>query len=458
MRYFYPVLFFFIGVFLAGGIGAFFFFSYNNGSPLYSFTLPTPERENDPFIYGAWPALENADFVEKVKNEMKEKKIRFVSANLTEMKLAIYDEGEKILEVPIKSKGREGSWWETPSGLYKAEGKTKNHFSSFGQVYMPWSIPFQGNFFIHGWPYYSDGRPVAEGYSGGCIRLEDEYAEAVYNAIDIHTPILVFEEKTESAFSYIQEVQGVNAEQYIVIDINNATVLAHKSGEKYTTSLPLPLLSAVIASEYQNIEKEIPIILNQKEEGEEKNSRLYREGEETLSLYQLFFPLLMEYDADALTSIRSYFGSQRFKNLLEHKMRAIGMEKSTLIENDSLLSMHTTPEELFFLIKYIHQNRSFLLHISAGTVKTHTYGAPLWNDITPLHPLLFTKGFLGGSQNIKKDILKEENKNDIITLIEMPFHSASPPRPIAFILFNSKTPKEDTTVLIRHIQNLYREK
>ncbi|PIP46640.1 MAG: hypothetical protein COX15_00070, partial [Candidatus Colwellbacteria bacterium CG23_combo_of_CG06-09_8_20_14_all_42_19] len=82
-----------------------------------------------------------------------------------------YEKGVFVNEFAILSKGKEGSWWETPAGLYKVQSKEKEHFSSFGRVYQPWSMAFQGNFFIHGWPYYPGGRAVESTYSGGCIRL-----------------------------------------------------------------------------------------------------------------------------------------------------------------------------------------------------------------------------------------------------------------------------------------------
>src|SRR5690606_21610310 len=63
-----------------------------------------------------------------------------------------------------------------------------------GKVYMPYSMQFFGNFFIHGWPYYPGGQEVEEGFSGGCIRLSTEDARAIYEFVDISTPLFVFDE------------------------------------------------------------------------------------------------------------------------------------------------------------------------------------------------------------------------------------------------------------------------
>jgi hypothetical protein len=160
----------------------------------YAFTLEQGDGQRTALQYGMWPELSNLDFFHTVRDGFIANRAHFIEANLTAMTLTVYREGASVLTVPIKSKGREGSWWETPSGLYRAEAKEDVHFSSFGQVYMPWSIPFQGNFFIHGWPYHEDGTPVPEGYSGGCMRLEDVYAKQVYDLVEVGMPILVFEE------------------------------------------------------------------------------------------------------------------------------------------------------------------------------------------------------------------------------------------------------------------------
>jgi hypothetical protein len=84
----------------------------------------------------------------------------FIDVDLAAMTLTLYAEGKEKEKLPVLTKGREGSWWETPTGEYSALLKESNHFSSIGKVWMPWSIQFYGNFFIHGWPYHPDGSPV----------------------------------------------------------------------------------------------------------------------------------------------------------------------------------------------------------------------------------------------------------------------------------------------------------
>ncbi len=115
---------------------------------------------------------------------------RFIYADLKAMALEMCD-GNDCSEVPILSIRNIGSIYDTPTGSFDIKTKEPNHFSSIGHVWMPWSMQFSGNFFIHGWSYYPDGTPVPKGYSGGCIRLSDENAKIVYDFAELGTPLIV---------------------------------------------------------------------------------------------------------------------------------------------------------------------------------------------------------------------------------------------------------------------------
>jgi len=47
----------------------------------------------------------------------------FVEINLREMEGAIYESGKKIRDFDVLAKGREGTWWETPTGNYRQQSK-----------------------------------------------------------------------------------------------------------------------------------------------------------------------------------------------------------------------------------------------------------------------------------------------------------------------------------------------
>src|SRR5690606_19090161 len=135
--------------------------------------------------------------------------------------------------------------------------KNESHFSSIGEVYMPWSMQFYGNFFIHGWPYYPDGTEVSPGYSGGCVRLSTEDSQAVFEFVDVGTPIFVYDTDLEGDQESISPSQlsniplpRVSSKAYLVADLTTGEVFAEKQAN---TPFPIAsitkLMTAVVANE-----------------------------------------------------------------------------------------------------------------------------------------------------------------------------------------------------------------
>jgi hypothetical protein len=438
----------------------------------YQFEIESPEGEHVALQYGIWPALAHVDFFKKVREGFIAEKANFVEANLTAMQVHVYQNGQLLFSVPIKSKGKEGSWWETPSGLYRAEAKEENHFSSFGHVYMPWSIPFQGNFFIHGWPYYPDGTPVREGYSGGCIRLEDVYAKQVYEHIKVGTPILVFEEDSKHDFSYLLKAPNVEAKSYLVADLGNNFVLVSSDTEvQNNTSLLSKLMTAVVSSEYKNIEETVQA--NESLSDGSIPSRLVAGS--SYSLYDLFFPLLLEASDEATRAIQGHFGMNRFVSLMQAKAQALGMRATTFSKNvTNVASDTTTIGDMFLFLKYLHTNRPFILSMSANKTDTRTYGEPVFKDITPVHPFQTHASFRGGASSVSKrdsthtahgqeasvalvfaNTEKETThySEDLISVFSIPFNGEE--RTIGVVVFDSPNATQDTTELLNFVQSLY---
>ena len=89
---------------------------------------------------------------------------------------------------------REGfAKYNTPRGDFKALYKTENHLSSYFDVWMPYSIQFYGDYFLHGYPTYNDAdrTPVPYGTSGGCIRMNTEDMKEIYKLVSIGMPIFI---------------------------------------------------------------------------------------------------------------------------------------------------------------------------------------------------------------------------------------------------------------------------
>jgi D-alanyl-D-alanine carboxypeptidase len=416
-------------------------------NPSYEIILPTNDETDLSFQFGSWPALENADFFQRVKKQFVESNASFIEGDLSDMKLRIYTRGVLEKEVSILSKGREGSWWETPAGLYQVQSKSPDHFSSFGQVYMPWSMAFQGNFFIHGWPYYSDGEPVAFGYSGGCIRLSTEDAKAIYNLASTGMPVLVFESGFEKdGFEYGILESRVDAKSFLGADLKNNFVFAEKDS---TTRVPIAsltkLVTAIVATEYINIERTIVITSDMLVPTSKPRLQVGQKA----TVLDLLYPLLTESSNEAGVAIAKVLGTERFVELMNEKARAIGMKDTRFADaTGSSYENVSTAQDLFQLAKYLYNNRTFVLTISRGDIENSAYNPPLWSELGNFNIFSEDPNFVGGK--VGKSNAAGET---VLSIFEI--EKSDIKRPIVTIILGSENGTADATSLINFIKEGY---
>lgn len=321
---------------------------------------------------------------------LKEQKT-FIEADLTNMNIKVYREGQVVIDVPIKSKGREGSWWETPVGVYSVKSKEPSHFSSFGHVYQPWSLVFQGNFFIHGWPYYPDGSPVSSQYSGGCIRLADENAKSIYDAVEVGTPVLVYKELKEAKplpeFAGNPDISG----DYAILDIpTGSTIRSREAGGVVGMGSSVDLLTALTTVDYLNVESNIAV--------SDLSSPRLRDMSRA-SVLDLLRLLLSEHDAAAAQTIAQARGEATFVRYMNAKASAIGMAHTVVHSvNANDPENKTTFGDVALLTRYLAQNRSFVLQLTKASRGNAIYDPPAWGDLAISRELLALPGFFGGVQ------------------------------------------------------------
>lgn len=413
------------------------------------YTLTVPARGDQPGVeldYGTKPALTNYTFFQKVQDRFIDQKAQFLSVNLNTMRIELYEDGEKKLEVPVKAKGERGSWWETPAGLYKIRTKERDHITSFGGLHMPWSMQFHGNFFIHGWPYFDDGRDVTGDTSAGCIRLSDQSARRLYSHVNVGTPVLVYEEgmtENETTYTYTSQDLDLGASSYLVADIkNHQSLVSDNTEDTQSMSVLSNLLVGLTASEWYGLEDTMnaPTDIG-------TSTALTPGG--TYRAYDLFFPLLQTGSTGAARGLASYRGHEWFMNAVNERATSLGMSNTKI---DSLVNLDdntSSPRDLFALAKYLYNYRSFLLTIGAGTVDTGLYGKP-W--ITPANDNRFSSrsAFKGGITLPAND---EYDVSAALAVYTIPFDGGT--RPLAFIAMDSETPAEDIETMYQHVKNTY---
>ncbi|MDP3645686.1 MAG: L,D-transpeptidase family protein [bacterium] len=368
---------------------------------------------------------------------------KFIGADLTNMKLYLYENGYAVATYDIASKGKRGSRWETPTGLYKIETKEEDHFSTIGEVHMPYSMQFFGNFFIHGWPYYPGGEPVAEGYSGGCIRLSTEEATKVFEFAARGTPIFVWEGDSGTTTISVSKraLPKVSAQSFLIADISSGKVFAEKdAAEKLPIASLSKLLVALVANETIHFDRTLTI---------SKDDRVQSEGTpgsllagDTFTVGDLLYPLIMESNNAVAYALARYEGESMFVQWMNDKARAIGMS-DTFIEEPSGLSENNTASarDLFKLMKYIHDSQSFILNVSRTPTKKIIAESGRSYMIGNFNVFAGNPQFLGG-----KTGYTDEAHETMTAIFEVPIGKEK--ATVAIIVLGSKDRKADVERLL----------
>lgn len=249
----------------------------------------------------------------------------FVVVNLHTMMLDLRNGTTTLATFHIISKGKPGSYYETIGGAYENDYKIKNHFSTIGHVYMPWSVHVFGNFFIHGVPYYTDGRKVSTTYSGGCLRLSDEDAKQVYDFVKTGTPILITE-GSETDFL----ATGTSTNTFLSIEMTR-------------------LMVATISLE----------VLTQ------DNAITDTDGETLTTRKKLLPRLLVEGDDDISRTFARSRGEAVFVEYMNKKAKALGLTNTVFTHVDAPAT--TSPEDQARFLDYLSVYKSYLLTVGTTT-------------------------------------------------------------------------------------------
>ncbi|MBY0539392.1 L,D-transpeptidase family protein [Patescibacteria group bacterium] len=361
-----------------------------------SVVIPPPaERLSANLAAGIVPARRVIDSLQI--SDVIPKEGKFISADLVAMKLFLYENGTIVNEFPIQSKGKPGTSWETPSGFYSIKTKEEVHYSTIGKVYMPFSMQFYGNYFIHGWTYYPDGTPVSASYSGGCIKLTTEDAQKVFAFADIDTGVFVYDKKTHELLPSIAladiPLPNIAGEAYLIADIDTGDVYAEKdSSEARPIASVTKLMTALVANELISFEQSIPI-----ENVELKNGKNMSTTTERFLVGDLLYPLLLESNNAVANRITKYYGEDRFVDWMNTTAQALGMHRTSFADGSGVSPENlSTPDDLFRLLRYLADKKSFALTMTRLKEKEVSAKSGAVFKVTNVNDPVFRAPFLGG--------------------------------------------------------------
>ena len=295
--------------------------------------------------------------------------VSFLEIHLSEMKTRFYETGTLEKEVPILAKGDSKEWGGTPAGLYKLKSKNWLAFSSISEVYMPYSLHFYGTYYIHGEPYYPGGKPLVSEFSGGCIRLLDPDAKTIYKSTEKGIPVLVIDKENDNYKYQItrpaQKEPEVSANNYLVADLDSGFVFMEKNPQVEAPIASLTkLMTAIVVTE--NIDRRRSILVQPWMLVAYGSTQGLETGKE-FRLVELLYPLLIESSNDAAEVLSYFLGRKKTIRLMNEKTKAILMEKTSFIDPSGLDAENvSTAQDLFYLVRYILNNRTPLLKISRG--------------------------------------------------------------------------------------------
>lgn len=272
-------------------------------------------------IYFSSPKISEAEKI----NTQKEIPIhtgKYILIHLDTMTLDLKDGVTTLQTIPLVSKGKPASYYETIGGYYLHDYKEPLHFSSIGHVYMPYSVHIFGNFFIHGIPYYPDGTKVSSSYSGGCIRLSDDDAKTVYDFIERGTPIIITQHG-EYDFS---------PTPHTPITLESITMTR--------------LMVATISLEFLTQDNEINTT-----SGTTTRRTLLKD--------------LLDGDDTVSTLYAQAMGKNTFIQSMNDKVKSLGLTNTVFI--DVTQEAQTTPEDYERFMNYIGMYKAYLLTISSST-------------------------------------------------------------------------------------------
>ncbi|MDI6591541.1 MAG: L,D-transpeptidase family protein [Patescibacteria group bacterium] len=408
--------------------------------------LKKKEMPLEKFQFGSYPTLIENNFFEEVKSELIKEKIDFLLINLSEKNLKFFEQGNLKKSYLVLSIGKEGSFWETPAGFYQIEAKMKKAFSSMGQVWMPYSLQFQGNFFIHGWPYYSNGKPVSSEFSGGCIRLSTEDAKEIFEKVKVGTPILITEDDFRpDNFSYQLKIPEIDAKEYLVADLKNNFIFLEKDSEKIVPIGSITkLMTALVVCEYINLWKEIKI----KESDLIFTSKPRLIPGQIYNSFDLLYLLLMESSNEAAKSLSRVLGEENFVEIMNKKTKNLGMRNTEFKDcwggDPKNLS---NAKDLFILAKYLYYNRKFILDISKGKIFPDLISKN-FSDLKNFNCLYNEKNFIGGKIGKTK-----ATKETSLSIFEIEFKKEK--RPILILVLGSRDCCSDTKKILEWIVDNY---
>jgi hypothetical protein len=412
-------------------------------------TITSPYTKNSTALeYGPQVALSSSNFFLETRDAFIDESLTFLEVDLSQEQIRFFKNGVLLQSAEIISVGEEGSWLDTPSGLYRVEEMKKTVFHSTSQSNLPWLITFQSNYLIHGSPVYPNGEDVPEDFAGGGIRLNEDDAEELFQYLEIDTPILVhsLDNETKEKFVYEPRVPEIGAKHYFIGDLDNGSVLASSDlSSKASIASLTKLMTAVIAAEEIYLDSRIQVT-----SPTFVQSLIPRLSERsTVSMYSLLQLLLVESSNEASETIAGEIGRDNFIAAMNAKARQLGLMNTQFADPSGLSSENVSSiGDLYQLTKYIYDEKKFIFDITAKNNLNNVYVGGEFDGLVNFNEVEDMDSFIGGK--VGETLAAGQTS---ISLHQIEFQGET--RIIVVILLDSENRTEDIKTVISYAKTRF---
>ncbi len=411
-------------------------------------TIVDPYTEERSVLgYGPQPALEQDSFFIETRDAFIDEGTTFIELDIEASQLRYFKRGVLLISAEIQALGKPGSWWAVPAGLYEVEELEDRPYSNMAQVYLPDSIRFGGNYLIHGVPKYPDNTEAAIDSGVGGVRLTAESAAHLYTVVDEDIPVLVHTPPTKSdSFIYQPIVSGVEAKQYLVADVKNGTIIATNDIDKPAPIASIvKLMTAVVAAEEIDLDTRVsaaaPTFV------ESLIPRL--SDRRSVSMYSLLQLLLVESSNEASEVIAVQLERDNFIALMNEKAQQIGMHNSVFTDPSGLDAGNiSTVGDLYTLVRYINEQRSFIFDITDTTRVSTDYEGGEFGKLVNFNQIEDMDSFVGGK-------VGETNAAGQTSVSLHQLQIQGEERLIVVILLGSDGRSKDVLALLNHVDQTF---
>ena len=438
-----------LGLFVLVGVSGYGLMTSMNQVASPSVTIVNPLTFNKVELpYGQQSALSQGSFFAQARDAFIDDSQTFIEIDLDTKLLRYFKEGVLVYSFVIEGLGEEGSWWDAPSGLYKVDKKNDHNFSTVAQAYFPWTITFEGNYMIHGWPEYPDKSAVPSTFAGGGVRINNEDAKNLYEAVTPGIPVLIHQAPTEpDQFVYEPTVPNIATEHYLIADLSNGAILAASDLDVAVPIASLTkLMTAVVTAEKLDLDSRVQVT-----SPNFVQSLIPRLADRSsVSMYSLLQLLLVESSNEAAEVIANEYGREAFIAEMNTKASQIGL-LSTKFSDPSGLSSENQSSlgDLYRLSDYIYKNRKFIFDITADGEMSTVQGMNEFEGLQNFNQVDDVDSFLGGK--VGETTAAGQTS---ISLHKIKLQGSD--RTVVIILLGSSSRGDDVRALIQFVEERFK--